>query len=625
MHRPMSERASPPDGSAEAAGPAERFNLQVAPVFGPRFFVTVASAVALVAILFSRPLLESGEVSYLVALLVLSAVVPAVVAVLVATGRQRRRLSIEVLPDRVNLPTGGPGFVPVRYRDLTALFLQKGALGGFLYISTAEREMIFPLRLFSADDAERLFRALRQRIAGVEPDGPRRLDAIDRMAKVADRAYGRRPVVTWAAVLVMGLVHLFLLSTGRLDGALSVAGLGAASPELAEAAGPYVAFTSNWVHGWRFQPLLVLPGFFVVGTLVERLLGHGVAAATLLLSATVGGLAAAYYPGSTLQAGALVPAAGLAGTLAFTAQRYRGRMPLGFRLSGPWWAWVGTLGAVAALVHGVSVPAVALALLAGVAVAAWVLDDDPELPLAFSPSALVPASAVLASLHVGAVGWALVDLPGRGPELERIVAEAHGDARRLHELSWQVATSAAEPSEEQLELALLAAERSVRLEKNALLRLVYKDGLATVHHRAGRAEEAARIERAVLEERPESVTAATQLARFIESAPEPLVPEALRAMTTTVRLDEGESLVAFIELSEPLEQPHILYAPLRAEGQLAGLLRVPLAAHTRSSSVAVESVGDRKKAEVEVRPGYVVPGRASGKVWPAAPGFLDFP
>lgn len=624
--------------------------------------MTAATALGLVALLLAKPLSAAGDGMYLAVLLVGAVLVPAGVALATFTRQQRKRLVIEVLPDRVHLPTSGPARLAVRYRDIRALFLQRRGLGGFFYISTPDRELIFPLRAFPADEAERLFEAIRTRIARVGPEGERRLAAIERMGRVAERAFSRAPVVTWATVAVMAAIHLYFLATDQLVGVLDVASLGAVSPELVDASGPFLAFTNHWVHGWRFQPLLILPGLFVVGTLVERLLGHGVAALSILGSATLGGLAAAYFPGAPLHAGGLIPAAGLVGTLAFTAQRYRSRMPIGFRLGGQWWAWMATLAAVAALVHGLSVPGALIGLLTGVVIAALVTDRDPEIPLSTSPRWSALAAALLIALHATAAVFALFELPGRGLELERVAVENLSDARRLNEYAWQLAVAEERPADERLELALDAADRAIGLEAHGLLRLAYRDTHATVLYRLGRYEAAIAEEREVLEERPESLTSATQLARFLDARLEkdgPLGTSSapLEGVEVTLELsasstapgeasgqgppgrggrDESGSSTpnapryeARISTPVPASEPHVIYAPVRAtsgEG-LGALVRLPLPAGARTATVSLALVGARSAMPElgRARPAYAVPGRASGKIWAMNPTFLDLP
>lgn len=637
----MTNAPSPPDGSASPADPPERFLLRVPPTFGPRFFVSLGVAVGLVVVLFARPLLASGDGTYLLALVVLSAFIPSLAALL---RRRPAPASIEVLEDRLVLPIGEHERVAVRLRNIRALLLHRGRVGGFFFIGTDEREVTFPLRLFPADEAERLLRTIRLRMSASD-DGERRLASLDRLARVADRAYSRTPIVTWSVVGGLAAIHIFLVATGRLVGVLDVASLGAVSPELVEAAGPYLAFTSSWVHGWRFQPLLVLPGLFVLGTLVERLLGHGVTALSILGSAAAGGLVASYYPGSPIHAGALIPAAGLLGTLAFGAQRYRGRMPVGFRLDGQWWGWLFMLGALAVMIHGVSVPGALFGLLTGVLIAGAVLDREPELPLEFSPRWTGLASLGLLVLHLGAGIWAIDGLSGRGLELERTAVEHMVNGPRLNEYAWVLATEAERPSEARLTLAHRAAERAVGLETRPIHRATYKDTKATVLHRMNKHDEAVALEREILEEYPASFTFATQLARFLSSTPAGFsFPSAARSATgITVELDRRpeetspvaepgpEKLIARIQLDAPVDRPYVLYAPVEAQGDLAGLLRLPIPSGVTSTVTTVSVVTNpnleipRPEGPLKLRPEYVVTGKASGKFWPSLEKVADYP
>lgn len=635
----MTDAPSPPDGSANSAGPAERFSLRVPPTFGPRFFMAIGLAVGFVVVVFAQPLLENGDGLALLGLLVVAAVVPGALALAAAGPHRNTPASIELLDDRLLLPDGEGGRFPVRFRNLRVLVLQRRRLTGFFFIGTDEREIMFPLRVFPGDEAERLLRAIRSRMSATE-DGERRLAAIDRLARVADRAFGRNPVVTWAVVGVMAAIHAFLVATGQLIGVLDVASLGAVSPELVAAADPYLAFTAHWIHGWRFQPLLVLPGVLILGTLVERLLGHGVAAFSILGSATVGGLVAAYYPGAPLHAGALIPAAGLVGTLAFCVQRYRGRMPVGFRLNGQWWAWLGMLAIIAVTVHGVSVPGVLFGLLTGVLVGAATLDREPELPLAFSPRWSAIGATVLLVLHVGAAGWAIEGLRDRGLQLEQIAVENLSNAPRLNQYAWTLAVDPQTPPD-RLELALIASDRAAGLEDRAPHRPAALDTKATVLHRLGRSEEAIGLELSVLDERPDLEMFATQLARFIRAADRAALPAERKLEGVSIRLRaEAEAappqgglspqkIVAEITTSRE-DKPRVAYAPVsNDQGEIVGLLRLPVPQTASSTSASVVLVDRRQIFEATgdwtVDDAYVVEGRASPKLWAANPAFLVYP
>ena len=378
---------------------------------------------------------------------------------------------------------------------------------------------------------------------------------------------------------------------------------------------------------------MLLPGLLVVGSFVERLLGHGATALSIMGAILVGGLGAAYMPGAPLHAGATIPFAGLAGTLAFTGSRFRGQLPIGFRLTGQWWGWVATLAAVAIIIDGVSVPGVLLGGLAGVVVGALVVDEEPEVPLPYSPRWTGASAGVLILLNLGAAVWAIEDLPSHGLELERVAVTSISSSHRLNEYAWSIAIGEKNPGRDRLELALAAAKRGVGLEEQPLFRTGAKDTVATVLHRLGRASEAAALERALLEEHPSRPTFATQLARFVDAAPQaelPILLDGAPAVRGTVEvgaaLEDGGYPVT-VKLVESATVAAIVYAPLPGDEGLVGLLRLSVpAGETETSTVAsypeaAPPLPEAMKAEAAL----IAPGRAGPRIWPMIPDYLTFP
>ena len=559
----MSELPSPPESPADPRRSSVRFTLRVPPTFGPRLFETVLIAVAFVLVLFAGPMLADGDGLYLLALIAVAAIVPSLLALVGASARKRGRASIEVLDDRVLLPTGGQGRVAVRFTSLRGLFLRRRRLAGFLYVATEDREFVFPTRAFPDDGAERLHDLLHGRIQASGADGERRLRDIDRSSDLAHRAFSRTPVVTWSVLAVMATVHLYMFGFDRIVGVLDVAAAGAVSPELVAAAGPYLALTAHWVHGWMFQPLLVLPALLVAGTMVERLLGHGACALVLLGSGLAGGLAAAYFPGAPLHSGGLVMVAGAVGALIHTRRQTQGQLPIGFRLNGQWWSWIVTVGAVAALVHGLSIPGVLVGLLFGVGAAVFLLEDAPEVPLAYSPRWAALGAGLLIALHVAAAGWAIEDLGGRRLELTRIAVENHHNQRALREFARQVARAEPRQSEARLELALTAVDRALDLTEAEVGRVLVQGTRALVLERLGRLPEAAATVHAILQEQPRRFGAAHRLAELLREIDERVVIEGEDPGPGRVRLETRTAThaVASVTVERPSAQARRKQAP----------------------------------------------------------------
>lgn len=653
---PTNERPSSPPRQVE------RFTLRVQPVYGPRLFASIAIVVGLLVVLGAHYVLEQGALLNFVVLVSLATVMTGILAF---SGRSRFPMIIEVRPDRIHVPLPDGTLVAVRNRSIRGLFVQKRLFSGFFYLATEDRDFMLPVQLFEKGEAERMVQAIRTRILSEGAEGQRRIEILDYQTRRAKRAFARTPVVTWSTVAVLIIIHLYLAISEQFTGVLSVASLGAVSPELVEAAGPYLAITANWVHHtWQFQPLLVLPGLFILGSLVERLLGHGATALSIFGAGLIGGLMAAYYPNSPIHAGAVIPVAGLLGTLAFTAQRYGSRFPMGFRLTRQWWLWVvvlcmivlsihgfSLLGALWGLisnhtlsVYGLSIPGVLFGLLFGAGVATALTEKDPELPLTHSPRWTAWASLALIAVHIGAGVWAIEDLPGKKMKLERIAVENMNNADILNRYAWFLAISKEELSSEQEDLALVAIDRAVGLEQRAILRRGYLDTKAVMLYRMGRYQEAVEIELDIIEDEPNNLVYGTQFAKFLLNIPNKASLKSstdLQNVSVSIEAPVSEkkaiqlnrkaaSWIAKVEVKIPPIKPHVVYAPVfhpEENDQLYGLVRVPLASGVTTATVAVDLVSPSSewKESLKIQPSYSVPGKASCKFWRVLPSALVSP
>ena len=621
----MTHRESAPNqnvGPQSDAPSPERFALTVPSPPPSRFGVTLVLTIALLLMLLFR---AEGEhqADFLVGIALLVVLIPVVVLFALSYLRPSRALIIELLPDRLVLPASGKGRLSVRFKEITALFLQRRGSTAFLYIGTDAHDFVFPVRAFSAaPEAERLLASIRTRIQGHLPDGALRLAGFDRAVKVAERGFERSPWVIWSASGIILFIHGWLILSGRLLKELDVAMLGAVSPQLVSIAGPYLAMTANWVHGWLFQPVLVIALFFIVGKPVERLLGHFTTAAILLSGATLGGLMAAYFPGSPLYMGSYAPAIALVACLAFTAQRYAERMPIGFNMGSQWWGWVLALVGVSIFLHGVSIPALLGGCLAGVLVTGFALQNDPEVPLVTAPSWSIKLVPVLLSVHLAAGFWAYADLPQHSYKLQKIAVENLDDPQRLKDFSIQVVVD--ENSDRaSLELAETAITRAVRLSTFATQRLTFQNIKSWVLFKSGKLSEAIVLQRDVLERDVKSLRSAALLAKFIAGYEDSaIVPEEwsdlLSDLTASLRIENKEVFIDINSSTKELPDDIYVYAVLENEDDTFGLLRIPLLMEDNNlSSVKVELDVDQIKDKdgLQIKTGLIVAGRASSRYW----------
>ena len=569
---------------------------------------------------------------------------------------------VEVAPERLALPLGERGEISaqVRWRELTALFLKEGR-GGFLWIGTEPGSFIFPLsRFVRPDDARRLFGVIRAHI-GELPDGEARLARFDAASAPAAVALARPLVAAPAMVAVLGAIYLAQHLLGAFDMPFGPVRFGASSKLLIGEGELFRLISANFLHHEHLFHLLFNGlAIVVLGAAVERLFGKGGFLLIYLVSAIFGAAASVLSSQTPIPSlGASTAAFGLLGAFAFTAFRYRERMPLGFRPPLGWWVLVLGLNALIPFVVQLSpglpmidVPAHLGGFLGGVVVSALLIGDDPPLPLLGLARVARAALFAVTAVTVGGLGVAAHHAStsedgGATRVLEAMVAHFESVGAGLNALAWEVATRPGS-TEAQLSIAEGAAARALAREDDDRGRAAIADTLATVRFRLGDVRGAIELEREALERLPargfaaeegfldrlafdpEDRFFATQLARFLEAWVDqhgPLVVDAGELPPVRLRVEAGGRFARIEGLGGPQETPLTVYALARVKGARVGLVRLVVPPWVGEPPPLVlghpDAEGDPRIAalldQVELlEVALVVSGDLGARIWPSS-------
>ncbi len=341
-----------------------------------------------------------------------------------------------------------------RYRDITHIALSAHAL----WLGAKRSVYLLPRGNFEHYDApEKLAQALRARIGDL-PDGARRLAAMDRIDRVGERA--PKPRATQILVATCVVVYLLQLLLGY-----RVTLAGHYGPALVADGDVWRILTGNLLHahggftGFAHITLNML-ALMALGFLVERPLGAVRTACVMFVSA-VGAMTIGGAFGNSMVVGASGIVFGLAGSVLWLEYRHVEALPA-------WWRFPRRSLWIILWVNvfiGLLVPFIALAahlggLIAGAIATACVARRilTPPAPwIRVACGALLLATALsvgTAGMEVFADGQATARYAARKARLPGI------SPSELNNHAWMIAT-APEPTREELEAALLLAERAV--------------------------------------------------------------------------------------------------------------------------------------------------------------------
>lgn len=595
----------------------ERFPLRPAPRFSGGMLGLLGLSLLILLAAAVDPMFQSGEGLWLLLLLLTTTLFPILAGLFFRKSGPPG--AIELWPDRVLLPiTSGEASVSIRYREVNSLFLKSGR-SGFLLIGTALGNFVFPLKSFEqGDDAPRLERAIRERIQAL-PDGDARVLAFDQKGAQAGATFAHPIRATIGVVAILGGIFLLQQFGGAFDQAFSIVRFGASARLLVLDGQWYRLFTGSLLHGSLIHVLLNGLAIHALGGAIERLYGSRNFLLIYLVAAVFGTGLSVLSNRAELSVGASTAAFGLLGAYAFTAYRYRDRMPTGFRPALRWWIFViGINVAISLWIQVIDFQAHLGGFLGGVVVAALLLEGDPTLPIrGFRPLWSRIVLPLVIAAHLVAVGLA-VNGYARGEQDEnRIIAEhlekRRGSSDSLNFLAWMIAV---EPnsSKERLQMARTAAllglerineeKRAQEIELNSGWQLVpvdwkafhggyrlreqmISDTVATTEYRLGNLDAALDRELPILVQQGDPVIAA-QAARFLAARKAQLgvriepdaQPIGTSSVGVTLSYESNRGYYLTVQAPTGIPKPIGVMGLVRSGDKLVGLLELRLDADT---------------------------------------------
>ncbi len=492
---------------------------------------------------------------------------------------------IELDAREIVLPvsSGSRRLRPVRYEDITSLNLFGKGRWARLLIATKGRNFVYPVAHFDggADTLEAFRRALRERIAA-RPDGAELLRDIEDRDAQGSRIVQRPSRVTLVLLMLLAAIFAWTWLSGALDDPFGLVAFGANAPLLVAAGEWYRLLSANFLHaGWLHVGMNGI-GVYVLGMLLERLVGPWRFMLIFLTSAAAGAAASLLVSDAALSVGVSTAVFGLLGALAFINWRCRATLPGGF--SQPLRTWVILLGINAALPFIVPIidwAAHVGGFVAGVAAAAIMSPgSDAERLGRAAALPLKAATVAFAAVYVAALGHAFVGAFDETHAATLRVADAFVEREStrpgaLNTIAWQYAIKPDVVAGE-LDVAERAALRAVELApRNA----AFLDTLATVHYRRGRFDEAVATQRQAVSIDDRAVLI-SQMGRFLDAYAAQRGPYTFGyfdADQIDVRIDATggeEELALVVELPTRVDRGVEIYALDKRGGRLLGIVRL---------------------------------------------------
>ncbi len=497
------------------------------------------------------------------------------------------RRTLALFSDRLQLPLSvrANHELGIPLSGITGIVLHEGGRKGMLIIGTSAYDFMYPTSAFtSLADLRAFVEGVKNRLRRVLPHGERAVDAFEAESSRTAEALLRRPVAVWGLLGAMALALVGLTAAGCFREVFGSVRFGALSRAL--------VLDGDWYRVWShpfvfptgriletpsvvaITPLLHGFALLYLGRPLERLIGPDGILALFFAGATAGALFVVGLNDAALIQGAGGSIFAFIGATAFLAATAKGRIPLGFRMALRDWFWAAILGMLVLLPPDMTLDMALGGILAGAIVAA-VYASGP-LPRGNAPPGMRAVAIAGVVLHLTGVAVAYARAPGVGLLAVREVVQANRDFDRLNFYAWRVALDP-DATAPELEVAETAARNALALASDTQWEASIADTLATVQYRRGEFAEAVRLERSVLQDSGDAITA-SQLARFLWAArgsagvkTSTVVQVSLQAQVSSDRRLEVAPATR-----GTLSQPMTVWAVAHDDGQLKALLRLGL-------------------------------------------------
>ncbi|MEZ4474163.1 MAG: rhomboid family intramembrane serine protease [bacterium] len=348
--------------------------------------------------------------------------------------------------------------------DVRSVLLQTGRGGARLFVGGTDATLLLDSAEFAAPDGlARLALALRERIHAL-PEGAARVAHLDQQVEVARALDRQRPWATYTFLASVLLAFGLQLREGALTDPIAMIRLGAGVPALIQEGEWFRLVSANFLHGVDVHIFANALAIWLLGSLLEKLVGPWRLVIVYLLSALGGAVASTLWSGAPMMVGASTAIFGLFGALVVTDRIYRWQVPPVMRQSIRWLVVVVAINVVLSL----SVPQIDKAahlggFVVGMAAAWLVLPRDRRLrPLDPGGTRMWLGALALSALFAGGLVRAAQNARDFNPRTGLLVLAHHPDLppELLNNTAWMVVIEPSTPPDA-LEVALEMAERAV--------------------------------------------------------------------------------------------------------------------------------------------------------------------
>jgi rhomboid protease GluP len=410
---------------------------------------------------------------------------------------------------------------------------------------------------------------------------------MDKREAIGRAAWAAKPVVT--AVLAGAIVLCFALEyvAGGLKHPFGLVRYGANAPVLVADGQLFRLVAANFLHANLLHTYLNAFALYVLGMLIERLMGPWRFLLIYLMGAIGGAVASTLVAQAAFSVGASTAVFGLLAALGVINWHFRADLPGRFRQPVRWWMFVLGLNTILpVLVPQIDVAAhVGGFVIGGLATAIICRRPESIQRQLGTPPLIKWASLGLTGLFaiglVQAAVYARQPVPGDETRVARaFVAASSAQPEALNAVAWAYATDP-HAATDQLDVAQTAVERALQSMPDSP---PFLDSLATVYFRRGQLEQAIATERQAIDKQATQFYV-SQIGRFLEarqrtSGPLEIGAEALASrirLTVEPRYQMQNGKRAFLlEIGTEYPRGMVLYALAKRGHAIQGVLWVVL-------------------------------------------------
>lgn len=494
---------------------------------------------------------------------------------------------------RLPLKTTSNKTVSVPYEDIIALSYRGSGDHSFYSIDTRSHTIHLPRNAFLTDeDWITIHQLIVEKLAGSKSHNSF-IRTLKEQEEIRSKADARIPLVTFMLSFLLLLIFTIQHASNTYS-FVYIAGIGANSSILLKEGEWFRLLTSGFLHSGYLHLCLNLLGVFVLGYVIERLIGS-IRFTIIYFLSLIGGSFFSALGGTALSVGASTGIFGLLGAFFWLHISQFRSLPSGFRIPMKWWIYIAAADiALPLLIPRIDFMAHGGGFLTGLLLAAMLIGYRPLLQNSRPPLAIkiVAAAVVFCSVYVFCTAYESLKTPAARAlanikVIESLLSEESWLPEELNHYAWTQAT-ASEPFVEEIILATTAIEKA--LSKESSYNRI--DTYATLQYRLGNFKKAAEEELLIFEKslgkksEYEKLFFGGQLIRFMDPVVKIGDVPIQHGVTSTCSFSwvQDESTLR-ISRNEECNVPVSLYFHFAYSNQPSEMLRVPL--NSPGSSVTV--------------------------------------